>query len=261
MNDPLRHVSADDPIVRAVFRAARVFSRYFRASLFGAELIPPDEGVMLVGNHALMGIDTWALVPELVRQTKRVPRGMALRSLFDLPVIGTSLRRIGMVRGERASAVELLKRREMVLTYPGGARDSLKGRSERYKLQWDGRYGFAAAALRAQRPIQPVVGVGPDDCFPILNDTGLIPTTGLGSASLKLPLFLPVARRIPFDFHIGKPIAPPEIDADAVDPPVWKEAVADFASDTRRATQSLLDLKVEERFGSHKRRGLFKLAT
>ena len=120
-----------------------------------------------------------------------------------------------MVSGDRESAIELLGREEMVLTYPGGARDSLKGRDQRYKLQWGERLGFAHVAVMGQSPVVPVVGIGPDDCFKVLGTDGLIPTRGLGSASLKLPLFLPILRRVAFDFHVGEPIQAPELDVDA----------------------------------------------
>lgn len=251
---PLKKVTQEDPVIRIAYRAGRIFSRYFDVSILNLEHIPPKGGVMLVGNHAFMGVDTWALVPELFAQLRRVPRGMALRSLFKMPVIGEALHELGMVSGERDSAIELLQDGELVLTYPGGARDSLKGRAERYQLQWDGRHGFAYAAIQGQAPIVPIVGVGPDECFPIQSKRGLIPTRGLSGSSLKLPLFLPILRRVPFDFHVGQPLTPPELDEGA-SPLHLEEAAQDYASEVRRATQALLDEAVRQREDDPERGG------
>ena len=243
---PIKHLSSSDPLVRALYGIAAPVGRYFRVDLQGAERIPREGGVMLVGNHALLGVDSWALLPELLKQVERVPRGMALRKLFDIPLVGRTLERAGMVPGKREHAVELLEREEMVLTYPGGARDSLKGRNERYQLKWDRRTGFAHVAIQAQRPILPIVGAGPDECFRLLLEDGILPMRNLSEAStLKVPIFIPVARRIPFSFLVGDLISPPEpLPKDAP-----KEAQIDharaFAKDVREQTQRLLDQHVE----------------
>ena len=236
----IRKVSReDDLLVRSIYRATRLISRYFDVRLIGIEHIPPDQGVMLVGNHALMGIDAWALIPELVHQTGRIPRGLALRSLFRIPLISHTLRRVGMVKGERATAVELLMEGEMVLTYPGGVRDALRERSEFSQLEWAGRRGFAHVAAQAKVPVIPVVGVGPEACFHVLRDRGILPTRGLGSDGIRAPLFVPIAKRVPFDFHIGQAIHPPESLDDA--------SIEAFALDVQAQTQALLDQGVAQR--------------
>lgn len=237
----LPEVDPKDPFIQKIYEMGRMFSRFFDTEIIGDENIPREGRVMLVGNHALMGIDTWALLPELVARTERIPRGMGLRALFDVPLLGEFLREVGMVSGDRDSAIELLGREEMVLTYPGGARDSLKGSDQRNKLQWGERLGFAHVAVMGQSPVVPVVGVGPDDCFKVLGSDGLIPTRGLGSASLKLPLFLPILKRVAFDFHVGAPLQAPELDVEAASDSLIEEATRDFASDVQTHTQALLD--------------------
>ena len=211
-------------------------SRYFDVTLHDAARIPASGGALLVGNHALMGVDTWALLPELFEQTRRVPRGLALRNLFEVPLFGRALKHMGMIPGERDAAVALLREQELVITYPGGARDSLKGRAARYTLRWEGRLGFAHVALRAQAPVIPIAGVGPDDCFPILVDAGLLPTPGLGSARLRAPLFVPIVRRVPFAFFVGEPIAPPPLPDHAT-----QERVDALAASFARQVQSHME--------------------
>lgn len=235
----LRNVSYNDKFVRAVYALTHPISRYFSVTIDGIDRIPVEGGVMMVGNHALMGVDTWALLPELVRHIERVPRGMALRKLFDVPLLSRALRRAGMVPGTRESAVELLEREELVLTYPGGARDSLKDRSERYKIKWNGREGFAHVAIQAQRPILPIVGAGPDECFHMLNERGILPMRGLAKNKVKVPLFIPVARRIPFSYLVGDLITPPEVFPDTPQD-VYDALVTSFAREVEDATQQLL---------------------
>jgi len=243
----LRTVTNQDPLLQWWYNSVHAVSRYFDATLHDTDRLPATGRVMVVGNHALMGIDAWALLPELYRCSQRVPRGMGLRSLFKVPVFAGLLEELGMVAGSREAALELLEREEMVVTYPGGARDSLRGKSERYKLRWGGRRGYAHVAIDAGAPVLPIAGVGPDDAFPILNDSGLLPMKGLSSSGkLRVPLFLPIARPVPFDFFFGEPLAPPELPGGAA-PELKEEAAADFDADVRRALQGLLDDGVARR--------------
>lgn len=212
----LKPAHPDDPIVKSVYKLARTISRYFDVTIHDAERIPSTGAALLVGNHALMGVDTWALLPELFEQTRRVPRGMALRSLFEVPMVGKALEHMGMVAGEREVATSLLDEGELVITYPGGMRDSIKSRRARYQLQWQGRLGFAHVALSAGAPIIPIAGVGPDDCFPILADANILPMLSVSARKLeRAPLFVPVARRVPFEFFVGEPIVPAPLDPGA----------------------------------------------
>ncbi len=215
MNPP--GITPNDYLLRAAQRLLDPVCRYFNVTLQGLENVPDDGPVLLVGNHALLGIDSVVLLTELYRETGRVPRGMALRSLFDVPGLRSLLHGCGAVEGSRDNAVDLLERGEMVVSYPGGARDSIKGRSQRYKLQWEGRLGFAYVALRARAPIVPVAAIGPDDVFPVFSESGLLPARFLGDSSYRVPAFLPIARPVPFTFIFGEPIAATPVDWERAD--------------------------------------------
>lgn len=202
----------DERLLQLAHRVLDPLCRYFDASLEGLEHLPEDGPVLLVGNHALLGIDSLVLLTELHAQTGRVPRGMALRSLFAVPGLRRLMRGFGAVEGSRDNAIGLLDDGEMVVAYPGGARDSIKSRSERYQLQWEGRLGFAYVALAAGAPIVPVAAIGPDEVFPMLTERGLVPAHFLGDASYRVPPFLPIARPVPFTFIFGEPIDAPQVD-------------------------------------------------
>ena len=223
------------PIPAITLKALDRVSRYFDTQLYDAHKIP-EGGVLIVGNHALAGIDALALMPKLYDATGRAPRGLGLKALFDVPVLKNILEECGAVAGERKTACELLEAQEMVVVYPGGAKDSLKTRSERYRLKWDGRNGFAHVAIKTGKPIVPIAGIGPDEVFPILTSRGLrVPWLN----NQRVPLFLPLARRVPFRFYVGDPIYPPEhtLETDS----------SHFAREVSTALQNLIDRGLKER--------------
>jgi 1-acyl-sn-glycerol-3-phosphate acyltransferase len=227
------------PIPATAYRAATVISRFFHSKIFGAENVP-DGPVLVVGNHALMGIDSFALMPELHKATGRFPRALGLRSLFDTPILGPILRECGAVPGTRDCACDLLASGEMVVVYPGGARDSMKGRGEQYRLRWGSRRGFAHVAIRAGAPVVPIAAIGPDDVFPVLTRRGILGMDWLGND--RVPLFLPLARRVPFRFWVGEPIRPPARDPDDPD-----DQARAFANRVKVELTHLIDHGLEER--------------
>ncbi len=248
----MREFKGDEKLIRTVYGLTRWVSRYFDVKIHDLDRIPSEGAALLVSNHALMAVDTWAFLPELFHQHGRVPRGMGLRALFDVPYVERFLREMGMEAGERATAVELLRAGEMVVTYPGGARDALKTKAERFDLKWDGRRGFAHVAIQAGAPVVPVAGVGPDECFPVLLDQGLIPCDRIGMEAHKAPLFVPLARRVPFDFFVGSPLTPPPVPEGASEDELIELADA-FAWEVRERTQELLKEGHARRSGARRR--------
>lgn len=193
------------PLTAAAYRAGIAFARWFDTQIHDAHKIPGGRA-LLVSNHAFVGIDSIAFVPALHLETGRIARALGQRRFFDTPVAGTVLRQLGALPGRRDAAVRLLESDELVIVYPGGARDSMKGRGQQYQLLWDGRTGFADVAIRARAPIVPVAAIGPDDVFRVLTRRGVVPLGVLGPD--RIPLFVPVPRRVPFRYWVGDPIDP-----------------------------------------------------
>lgn len=232
----------EDPLAAYTLKALTAVSRWFQTELYDVDRVPADGPAMMVGNHAIMGIDSWALMPELIKQTGRYPRALMLRSLFDKPWLSEILTELGAVPGSRDSACELLDDGNLVVVYPGGARDSMKGRSERYHLRWGERRGFAHVAIRTGAPICPVAAIGPDEVFPVLSNRGVLSLDFLGNE--KIPLFLPFARRIPFRFWVGRPIDPPECSED---PERLDADAAEFAHVVQAELATLIQRGLEAR--------------
>jgi 1-acyl-sn-glycerol-3-phosphate acyltransferase len=185
--------------------------KYFDATIDGVEHVPKDSGVLLVGNHAMFGLDGYVLGSLLLRETSRVPRFLGERNLWRVPGLAQLLTGVGALPGEPKRAVELLAAGELVIVYPGGVDDSFKKSSQRYVLQWGTRAGFAKVAMRAKVPIVPVVGEGIDEMYAIRTREQTLGRLIFGSERYDIPLargalgtLLP--RRVKQSFHLLEPI-------------------------------------------------------
>lgn len=191
----------------AGLKLARAVARRFRATLHGVENIPRTGGALLVGNHAILGIDAVPLVALLALSTGRVPWFLGERSLWKIPGASRPLEALGIVRGEREVALRLLEKGELVCVYPGGVEDSFKLSRERYRLKWKQRAGFAIVAMRAKVPIVPLAATGVDELFEIRRREHVLGRRLFGSARYDFPLprrFVP--RSVPLDYYALSPI-------------------------------------------------------
>ncbi|MCC6558847.1 MAG: acyltransferase family protein [Polyangiaceae bacterium] len=201
-------------------RIGRIVADRFQATLHDGDRVPRAGPALLVGNHALFGLDSIVLMGLLVSETGRYPRFLAERNLFRVPGLGAALDAAGAIEGTPDAAVRLLEDGELVCVYPGGVDDSFKTSAEAYTLKWGARAGFARVALRARAPVVPVAATGIDDLFDVPEREGLLGRLLLGSSRYDLPLPSSlIPRRVPLDYHVLPPIDPGEGSAaDAADP-------------------------------------------
>jgi len=137
----------------------------------GTEHIPRRGAVLLAGNHTLYGlVDIPMLGLEIYERTGRTVRGLGDHNHFALPIWRDLLRRIGAVRGTREICARLFEAGEAVLVFPGGGREVMKHKHERYQLIWKERIGFARLAIQCGVPIVPFASVGVEDMFEIVVD-------------------------------------------------------------------------------------------
>lgn len=206
----------------------------FQAELRGGDHIPRRGPALLVGNHALFGLDSVALTAALIADGHRAPRFLAERNLFRFPGVRAALSALGAIPGRPDEAVALLEAGELVVVYPGGVDDSFKLSAEAYTLKWGARAGFAKVALRAQAPIVPIAATGVDDLFEVPRREGFLGRTLLGSPRYDLPLpETLVPRRVPLTFFALPPITP---EGDAGD----AEAVSRVRQAAHDALESVL---------------------
>lgn len=176
---------AASPVGRAVIDG--VLS-YFSATLEGRENLPREGGALLVANHGLNGFDGVVLGGLLVREAGRVPFWLGEHNLWRLPGLGRVLDFVDAVPGERDAAAAILRRGEIVVVYPGGVHDSFKLSSERHKLKWGARAGFARVAMAARVPIVPIAALGVDDMYRVVARERWLGRTLLGHAKYDLPI-------------------------------------------------------------------------
>ncbi len=147
---------------------------YFRAEVHGFENVP-DEPVLFVGNHSGGANTPDTFVFTLAYHTFMTVEGRPLVALAHdavvrVPVIGDIARKYGMVAAGQSAAAELLSEGANVLVYPGGDVEALRPWRDRNKIVFDGRKGFLRLAHSRRVKIVPVVAVGGQETFFVLND-------------------------------------------------------------------------------------------
>ena len=214
---------------QAVFRAAevgaRVSARYHRARLAGAQHLPREGAALLVGNHGVWGYETPAFFSLVHGATGRYPVGLAEHGFFEIPVVRTVLPWLGGVRGTRANAHAALRGGQLVVCYPGGARETFKPRHRRYMLRWENALGFARLAAEAQVPVVPFAGFGVDDTFAYPGD-GRLGVQLSAQEKYRMPLVMPLPLPVRLSFAVGAPLAPPRADADEAELGAFRDRVA-----------------------------------
>lgn len=214
----MRPLPAPDPctITRAE-RLLRPLERYHRFRVEGLEHVPATGPCLLVATHSLATYDGFLLGMAIVDATGRIPRGLGDKRIFQVPGLGGFAERIGLVEASPTAGEELLAAGEIVGVAPGGMWESLRPRTERYRVRWEGRRGFVRLALRAQAPLLLAAVPRADEIYTVY---GSRLTDGLYR---RLHLPLPVARGlgptaiprpVPLVGHIAPLIHPPPRDPD-----------------------------------------------
>lgn len=195
----LQKIAATDPGLGLLGRLAT----RAHATLIGEHHVPRQGGALMVGNHALGGIDTVALTALLIVHTGRVPRFLGERNLWRIPGLSALLDAAGAIPGAPDTATRLLGEGELVIVYPGGIDDSFKLTSEAHTLEWGSRAGFARVAMRAGVPILPVPATGVDELFVVKRRERRIGRWFGGSERYDVPVpenLMP--RPVPLAYHV-----------------------------------------------------------
>jgi 1-acyl-sn-glycerol-3-phosphate acyltransferase len=100
-----------------------------------------------------------------------VVRHLSDHALFRIPIIRELVTFGGAVPGTRANMRELMRRGDLIMVFPGGAREVAKRKGERYQLIWENHVGFAAMAIEGRYPIVPFASLGIEDALDIVVDT------------------------------------------------------------------------------------------
>jgi 1-acyl-sn-glycerol-3-phosphate acyltransferase len=169
---------------------------------------------LYVANHSIYGVTDGILYGAEAYLKKDV----FLRSLADnmhfafLPWRNLIVK-LGFARGSRENCALLMKKKQHILVFPGGAREVWKRKGEEYKLIWKDRTGFARMAIAHGYDIIPVVNVGGDDAYDIVkNPEDLIPDNFLGRLFKKSSVYKNMLRGgdniPPLAYGVGETLLP-----------------------------------------------------
>lgn len=240
--------------------------KYFSPVVFGLENVDPKNPSLFVGNHTLYGVFDATIYHVLLYREK----GIFLRSLGDfahffVPGWGTFLKKFGVVHGTRENCSHLMQNRENILVFPGGGREVMKRKDERYRLIWKERFGFVIMAVEHGYPILPVASVGADNAFTILIDAKEIMNSFAGELIRKSsPLMAlsrngdvippisrglgltPIPRPERFYFCFGKPISTKEYQGNTNDTEALSHLRDKVASSIYSMMEKLLHFREQD---------------
>ncbi|MGZ4267443.1 MAG: lysophospholipid acyltransferase family protein [Solirubrobacteraceae bacterium] len=161
------------PSERSIDRLVTVAAPLLRISqprIFGLGNVPAD-GSLLVGNHTIYGfLDLPLMMAEIWKRRRLAIRGLGEHAHYAVPVWRDLLAVGGMVRGTRENVRALMRERQTVLVFPGGAREVNKQRGQEYQLLWRERIGFARLAIEHGYPVVPFAAVGAEEMLDVVVD-------------------------------------------------------------------------------------------
>ncbi|MFW2389807.1 MAG: lysophospholipid acyltransferase family protein [Polyangiales bacterium] len=229
-----------------LLQRASILHHWFQPTIEGAENIPAEGGGMIVTNHGHFGIDLIVLLRLILEERGRPVRSLGDRVVFATPIFRDLAGYMGAIEGEPQATVDLLKDDQLVLVYPGGAKEALSEPNDAYRLQWENSRGFIRTALRAQKPIIPIAGLGNEELYVQVVSQERVRQSGVGRLISQLlgdkyvmPIYMGLgALPFPTELHyiVDEPIYLPYGPEAAEDP----EIVAELHEQVTEATQKLI---------------------
>jgi 1-acyl-sn-glycerol-3-phosphate acyltransferase len=236
-----------------MLRRTSILRDWFQPTIDGIENIPAEEGALLVTNHGNFGLDLPVLIGLIHEHAGRVLRSLGDRVVFATPIFRELARNLGIIEGEPEATIRLLQDDQLVLVYPGGAKEALCPPEDAYRLQWEGSRGFIRTALRAQKPIIPVAGIGNEELYVQVVSKDRVRESrvgrfisGLLGDKYVMPIYMGLgALPFPAELHylIGEQIHLPHGPEAADD----DEIVAQLHKQVTETTQRLIQRGLEER--------------
>lgn len=201
-------------LVRPLFQF--LYAHYFRVDVVGAEHLPQKGRGMIVANHSGTLPYDGAMLHLAVfneHSQARLIRFLVDDFVYDLPVIGAAVRRLGGMRASPENATQLLKAGQMIAVFPEGIKGIGKLYEQKYQLQRFGRGGFVRLAMQTKTSIIPTAIIGAEETHPLIGKSETF-AKGLGLPYIPItPTFpclgplgmipLPTKWKIVF----GKPIS------------------------------------------------------
>jgi len=156
--------------LETILTLMKPFEMVLRPVFYDLDNITDERPLMFVGNHQMYGLDVPFLIAGLYREKNILVRGLGDSVHFKVPFWNRICSHFGVVVATPDNCRALMETGECILEYPGGARESFRGKNQQYEMLWNNRLGFARLALQHRCSIIPVAAIGVDELFGILWD-------------------------------------------------------------------------------------------
>ena len=148
-----------------------LYHDYFRVDAYGADNVPEKGPAILVANHSGT-VPYDATMSHLAvynnLRNERAVRFLVDDFIFNIPILGKVMEKIGGVRASFENAMELLEDGHLVMIFPEGIEGIGKLYDERYNVQEFRRAGFVRLAIKMKVPVIPVSIVGAEEIHPLI---------------------------------------------------------------------------------------------
>ncbi len=142
------------PVASAIARTLLTpLRRYHRFRTVGLDNVPSDGPVMVVVHHSLATYDAFLLTQDIIEVRGRWPLGLGDDNLFKITGLRRFVHDLGIRPARPETGEEVLREGGMLMLAPGGTREALRSREQRYHPLWHDRFGFVRLALRTQVPV------------------------------------------------------------------------------------------------------------
>jgi len=160
----------EQPSKEATERFLSLFRFYFSPTFHGTEHLDASQPTLYVANHSRYSLADPVLMIGIYDTLGDVPRGLADRLHYKVPLFRDFLTSLGAVIGDPDLTRGLMRDGQSIVVFPGGGREVMKKRDENYRLVWKARVGFVRLAVEMNYTITPVGVAGGDDCFDVIAD-------------------------------------------------------------------------------------------
>lgn len=222
---------------------------YFRPQVMGVEHLPQGRGLVIGCHSGVIPYDAACTLVAIHDATGRFARAIGDNLFGRLNLVEDFLRRQGALVGRPQVVEGALREGNLVLLFPGGARDMERPyATQRYRVLPHrgfarGRGGYIKIALRTRTPIVPLAVVGAEEVHVMLGNIPFV------AEALRLPLFplllfpfpLPVKLYIRFGEAFHLPGTPADADK--------QRRVDTLNAMVRKRLQRLIDDTVRRREG------------
>ena len=178
----------------------------------------PEGRCLIVVNHSLATYDVMLLMLTIFERLGRLPRGLGDRRLFQLPGLSQLVSSLGGVLASQGGGERLLEDGLLVVVAPGGMKEALRTKEQRYQVRWEDRKGFARLAVRTGAPLVMAACPKADDLYDVVDSD--LTRRVYDQFRLPLPLFRGVGpgglipRPVHLSHTLSEPIYPPAVDTD-----------------------------------------------